>query len=62
MVSNVVEDTKIFHLKPFSAPWDHFEAPNSQKAEVKGSQIAYSSFACVQFLSRPLMCTSIMML
>ena len=31
-VQNLVKDIKIFHLRPFAAICDHFEAPCSQKA------------------------------
>ena len=35
LVQNLVEDIKIFHLGPFAAICDHFEAPYSQKAAKK---------------------------
>ena len=33
--ANLVKDIKIFHLRPFGAICDHFEAPYSQKAVKK---------------------------
>ena len=40
LVKNLVENIKIFHLRPFAAICDHFEAPYSQKG-VKESEMAY---------------------
>ena len=34
-VENLVKDIEIFHLRPFGAICDHFEAPYSQKAAKK---------------------------
>ena len=41
-----MENIKIFHLRPFAAICDHFEAPHSQKG-VKESEMAYSPFSCL---------------
>ena len=35
LVKNLVKNIKIFHLRPFAAICDHFEAPHSQKVEKK---------------------------
>ena len=46
LLKNLVKNIKIFHLRPFAAICDHFEAPHSQK-DVQESEMAYSPFSCL---------------